>query len=485
MDTFEDFELAEDDEQEENNKVKITIASTLADLAGTDTFADVNFIVGQGKEQRSIPAHRVILAVNSDVFEAMLYPFPFDDTDTKENNITSDELPEVIIKDVNPLAFRTMLHCLYSDKSMINSSELVDLIYVAQKFQLRQLNKLCQDFLKNGINVDNVCTLYSKAQKVEEVKVVALSYIEDEAKGVFKTTGFLNLNKECIKQILSSDQLNIDEIEVFSACMEWCKAECKRQKLEETTKNKKNLLQDILPLIRFPVMKIEDIASTINPSKILLREDILQLFTYLGTEKENRTEVKVNFNTQLREAVLKWDFHILMKSERITLDLYKARVCSNTSSSFAYCIGNKPMAKGKHCWQVEQYSFGDDDASWLMLGVSAMQKYTDASSEMPTDQKIWGISSDGKKFDGKGGTSDIKVDLASGPFHLLLDCDEGTLDIVNLKNKKEEIYNLDKMPKKTSVTSLAGGGYVPYFNLKKSSITITVISYKEFNQQIE
>eukprot|EP00463_Aulacantha_scolymantha_P005927 TRINITY_DN7387_c0_g1_i1.p3 TRINITY_DN7387_c0_g1~~TRINITY_DN7387_c0_g1_i1.p3 ORF type:complete len:78 (+),score=18.28 TRINITY_DN7387_c0_g1_i1:57-290(+) len=69
---FEDF----DEGDEEQDKAKMTIASTLGGLVGTDTFADIYFIVGEGKEQRSIPAHRMILAANSDVFEAMLYPSP-------------------------------------------------------------------------------------------------------------------------------------------------------------------------------------------------------------------------------------------------------------------------------------------------------------------------------------------------------------------------------------------------------------------------
>lgn len=480
---IEDFELEEDEQEEENNQLKITIASTLADLAGTDTFADVNFIVGEGKEQRSIPAHSVILAVNSDVFEAMLYPFPFEETDLKDmcRDQLSEELPEVIIKDVNPLAFRTMLHCLYSDKSMISSSELVDLIYVAKKFQLRQLNKLCQDFLRSGINIENVCTLYTKAQKVEEVKNVAYSFIEDEAKGVFKSEGFMKLNKECIKQILCSDQLNIDEIELFSACMLWCKAECKRRELEETIDNKKYILSDILPLIRFPVMKLEDIAKTINPSKILPKEQVLQLFTYLGTEEKKRSELKVDFSTQKREAVLKWGFHEINKSERIKIE--KLRVCSNLSSSFAYCMGDKPMATGKHCWQVDRYSFEDGTPSFLFLGVSSLAKFDDASSDIPATHKIWGFSSDGQKYiDGKSEESEDQVDFTTGPFQLLLDCEEGSLDLVNMHTSKT--YSISKMPKKTSVSSLTGGGYVPYFNFKKSNITIIPLSYKKFNQQI-
>jgi hypothetical protein len=48
-------------------------------------FADVYFLVGTGKDQRRIPAHRVVLAAASDIFEAMLSPvvFPEDVKDQK------------------------------------------------------------------------------------------------------------------------------------------------------------------------------------------------------------------------------------------------------------------------------------------------------------------------------------------------------------------------------------------------------------------
>jgi hypothetical protein len=39
-------------------------------------FADVYFVVGQGKEMKKIPGHRVVLASSSDVFEVLLLPSP-------------------------------------------------------------------------------------------------------------------------------------------------------------------------------------------------------------------------------------------------------------------------------------------------------------------------------------------------------------------------------------------------------------------------
>lgn len=475
MSVLEDFDLVEDDEEEKEKALKITIASTLADLAGEDTFADVYFIVGEGKKQRSIPAHRVVLAVNSDVFEAMLYPFPFNEKDEAVPKISSCEIPEIVIKDVNPLAFRTMLHCLYSDKGDINASELVDLLHVAKKFQLRRLSVVCQEFLKNGVTVDNVCTLFSKAQHLEEVRTIAYSFIEDKAKEVLKSDGFYNLSKDCVKQILSSGQLNIDEIEIFSACTSWSVAECKRQNLEESIDNKKNILEDLLPLVRFPVMKIDEIAQSIGPSQILSKSQVLQLFTYLGNEKEKRSEVNMDFNTEPREAVLKWIFHTTHKSTRITLE--KTLVASNRLSNFAYCIGNKPMTKGKYCWKVEQKTFGKD--SWLLLGVSSIKSHTDDATAEPNDSKVWGLTSDSKQYAGNGKNTKLETDFTNGPFHLLLDCETGTLEIANMFNQKT--YSISNLSKKESILTLDGGGFVPYFNLKKCSITVTPMSSKKFN----
>jgi len=78
------LEKKDEDEKTLNPSDALTVAGALAAIAGRDKFADVHFLVGTGKEQRRIPAHRVVLAASSDIFEGMMYPIEFPDEEKKE-----------------------------------------------------------------------------------------------------------------------------------------------------------------------------------------------------------------------------------------------------------------------------------------------------------------------------------------------------------------------------------------------------------------
>ena len=61
--------------------------------------ADVNFVVGEGPDQQTIPAHKYVLATGSSVFCAMLY-----------GDLASKDVADIItIPDVEPETFHNLL----------------------------------------------------------------------------------------------------------------------------------------------------------------------------------------------------------------------------------------------------------------------------------------------------------------------------------------------------------------------------------------
>jgi len=71
-------------------------------------------------------------------------------------------------------------------------------------------------------------------------------------------------------------------VEIFESIVHWSEAECKRQKLRDTTQNKKAVLEDVIVLIRFPTMQTEEIATKVTPTNLLDQKQVLDLFTYLA-----------------------------------------------------------------------------------------------------------------------------------------------------------------------------------------------------------
>lgn len=55
---------------------------------------------------------------------------------------------------------------------------------------------------------------------------------------------------------------------MFGAVVRWAEAECYRQQLPPTSENKQNVLGKALPLIRFPLMTVEEFAAGKRPADV-------------------------------------------------------------------------------------------------------------------------------------------------------------------------------------------------------------------------
>lgn len=61
--------------------------------------------------------------------------------------------------------------------------------------------------------------------------------------------------------MLERDTLSIRENRLFGAVVRWAEAECYRQQLPPSSENKQKVLGKALPLIRFPLMTVEEFAA--------------------------------------------------------------------------------------------------------------------------------------------------------------------------------------------------------------------------------
>lgn len=72
---------------------------------------------------------------------------------------------------------------------------------------------------------------------------------------------FLCVCVDTLCAVLERDTLSIRENRLFGAVVRWAEAECYRQQLPPTSENKQKVLGKALPLIRFPLMTVEEFAA--------------------------------------------------------------------------------------------------------------------------------------------------------------------------------------------------------------------------------
>lgn len=422
----------------------LTLTEALGKLSGQHVLHDVYFLVGRGENQRRIPGHKLILAASSPVFEAMLYPtqFPGDTPDDPSHadhgNIPRDyafeedgdavELPTIALPDLDPDAFETMLQCIYSDKANFDVSTLPSIMKVARTFQLEGLKLACLTFMGGGATTENACTLFQVAPTTSHDPKKTLTFIEDNAKDVIRTQAWLELSRTNLLQILRSDRLALEELQLFLAVLQWAEAECGRQLLDATPENVRTVLgQELVSLIRFPAMKLVDIANHVKPSGVLSTSQLLEVYTYISSPSHAKP-VSSFITEHRRGEVEHWSLDPELRSDTVTLKNDNLTAV-NDHPSAAYCLGTHSWKEGVHAWRVTR---DKATSAPLFLGVSERKTFTLPKLTQPG---LWGVSSANQKFT-NGVPATTSSDLNDGPIDVLLDVGAGELIIVNLHNNK-------------------------------------------------
>jgi len=193
---------------------------------------------------------------------------------------------------------------------------------------------------------------------------IALEFIDINLAAIMKTPEWTKLEKKRVVEICKRNTLNVKEGDLFEGVVTWAKAECKRTNIDNNGENLRKVLDDILPLIRFPAMAMEEVATKVTPTSVLLSDQMLTIFTYLGSSKDKQKNIKMPYPTKPREGRrppnwFSWSnnhkHHSLQLSE-------KNSVIVSTDPNYWQSVGaDIELKTGVHEWEVvlNQYDTGN------------------------------------------------------------------------------------------------------------------------------
>ena len=193
----------------------ILLSNHLSQLVNSEQMSDVTFIVGQ--EKQMIFAHRVILAARSPVFAAMLY-----------GGLRESHEREILVPNIRPAVFRSMLEYIYGGKTVINTETAVELLAASNQYEILNLVKKCGERIRRALSVDTVCQILDQTQGFSDIFVMCVEFIEANAASVFASEGFLALPESTVIELVRRDHLSIQEIELFHALIKWGKHKIKQ-----------------------------------------------------------------------------------------------------------------------------------------------------------------------------------------------------------------------------------------------------------------
>ena len=256
---------------EENWQSKCSaIAERTTFIFNTELLSDVKFVVpassSESESKKVIPAHKFVLAISSPVFYAMFYGQMAE----AKNSI---ELPDCEYE-----SLLEMFRYLYSDEVNLSGNNVMQVLYLANKYMVPSLAEKCAEYLRCNLKASNVFCILPHAQKFEDkdLKGRCWKVIEEQTEEALKSDEFVTVERSLVETVVESEVLNVKEVELFKAVDRWATEQSERQgSITPGGESKRRILgEGILKAIRFPLMSQQEFASVVIDSRILTLDEV-------------------------------------------------------------------------------------------------------------------------------------------------------------------------------------------------------------------
>ncbi|XP_062574900.1 BTB/POZ domain-containing protein 6-like [Saccostrea cucullata] len=152
------------------------------------------------------------------------------------------------------------------------------------------------------MSVSNVCSIMESAHTFNDAELLrkCREFFYKESVKCIQSESFLDLCAECIDNIISSDELTVEEYLILERVLEWADAECVRKDKDLNDANRRQALGKILNHIRFPIMDSKYFAENVACREILSKSERLAIFTFICSGHKSQTDC--NFKTSKRRG---------------------------------------------------------------------------------------------------------------------------------------------------------------------------------------
>ena len=206
-------------------------------------------------EEEEFRVHRVVLAANTQYFEAM---FSSDLEESRQDVVT--------IRDVSPSAMKTILEYCYTSAISIDNDNVELLSAAACLLQISEVTNACCEYMKKRLDMENCLSVrsFAEAHNFEDLAKEADHFAQQHYSEVIKGEEFLQLSHKELACLLESDELNVQNEEmVFESVINWARYDIESRKAS---------LALVLQHVRLPLLSPNYLVSKVS-SEPLIRAD--------------------------------------------------------------------------------------------------------------------------------------------------------------------------------------------------------------------
>lgn len=173
-------------------------------------------------KNEEFPAHKGILAANSNYFMAMF-----------TTNMLEKKQARIDLKEMDPLAIKSILDFIYTGDLKIDERNVRVLLEASNFLFISAVKDACCQYLGSILEAENCLTIMSIADEFfcGKLHQKALNFFYKEFLTVAKHEDFMNLHLDEIIELLSSDELHVEsEDQLFEVLANWIAYDLKKRK---------------------------------------------------------------------------------------------------------------------------------------------------------------------------------------------------------------------------------------------------------------
>lgn len=225
-----------------------------------------------------IQAHKMILASSSPVFGRMIFGF----------SVPTDIIQ---ITDITPNAFRLLITYIYTNTIDVNNVEidcLIDCLVASKKFMFPKLSRHLEEELSNRLTKQNFLAVYEAVESLDletdVLKNMITIFVQKFIGDMIQDTKFTSIKRSTLKFILQHDKLKANELQLFDACLGWAKAECGRNCIDPNRTHLREVLGDLLYLIRLNSLSSKEFLNQLYRTEFFSDKETLDIVRFLDAD---------------------------------------------------------------------------------------------------------------------------------------------------------------------------------------------------------
>ncbi|KAH7706133.1 BTB/POZ domain-containing protein 2-like protein, partial [Aphelenchoides avenae] len=174
---------------------------------------------------------------------------------------------------------------IYSDHAIVRPSTFIAVLLAAERFGMQDLVSRLVVLAEQLLAVKK--SFFYKILDVLEHRQIGcanelaencLEYFDKNAAAFTKRPSFLSIGHERLMKILARDSLCLREIDVYRTATKWARVQLKRANKRRTRRAMREVLGDVLFLIRFPTMHPQEFTNGPAKDNILSAKEKLAIY---------------------------------------------------------------------------------------------------------------------------------------------------------------------------------------------------------------